>query len=67
MIYLVLVVSTLLFMTIVYNTAMYFVYTLKIPFFEQYRVNKDVSIYQYRNFGLGKKTLKNGEKLFGET
>jgi hypothetical protein len=30
-------------MTIVYNVAMYFVYTLKLPFFEQYRVNKNVN------------------------
>ena len=67
MIYLALFITTLLVMTVVYNTVMYFVYTLKLPFFEQYRVNKDVSNHTFRNLGLGKKTLINGGILFGGT
>jgi hypothetical protein len=67
MIYLALFVTTLIVMTVVYNTTMYFVYTLKLPFFEQYRVNKDVSNHSFRNLGLGKKTLINGGRHFGET
>lgn len=35
------VVITTTVVSIIFNGAMYFVYTAKLPFFEQYRVNKD--------------------------
>lgn len=38
----IIMVSTVSIVTILFNGFMYFVYTRKIEFFEQYRVNKDV-------------------------
>jgi len=45
---------------LVWNVAMMVVYKLKIPFFEQYRVNPDVIDIKFRNFGLGNKIIKSG-------
>lgn len=40
--YLIIIVSTVTAITLLFNGAMYFIYTRKIEFFEQYRVNRDV-------------------------
>lgn len=40
--YFIIMVSTVTAITLLFNGFMYFVYTRKIEFFEQYRVNKDV-------------------------
>lgn len=40
--YLIIIVSTVTAITLLLNGVMYFIYTGKIEFFEQYRVNRDV-------------------------
>jgi hypothetical protein len=64
--YLIIMVCTITILSLLFNGSMYLVYTKKIDFFEQYRVNKDVSLYTIRNLGLGRRTLKNGGNSFGE-
>lgn len=39
--YIIIVLLTSITVTLLFNGSMYFVYTSKLPFFEQYRVNKD--------------------------
>lgn len=40
--YMIVMLLAVITVTVIYNFSMYFIYTKKIPFFEQYRVNKDV-------------------------
>ena len=42
--YVIIMPSTVLTVTILYNGILYFIYTKKIPFFEQYRVNAKVKL-----------------------
>ena len=42
--YVIIIPSTVLTVTILYNGILYFIYTKKIPFFEQYRVNAKVKL-----------------------
>jgi len=60
--YMALVIATNFIVTIIFCSIMYFIYTMKIPFFEQYRVNK-VFYKIFRMFlGLGNLWInKNGE------
>lgn len=44
-----------------YNTAMYFIYRAKNPFFEKYRVSMVNFVFKLRKRGLGKKIMKNGK------
>lgn len=44
----------------VYNIVMYFIYTGKYPFFEQYRVNNVLSFINLRINGHGNKIMING-------
>ena len=44
---------------------MYFIYTKKIPFFEQYRFNPKVLPNLRRILGLGKSIPKDGNHCFG--
>lgn len=63
LVYLVIAVGTAVSMAIVFNSVMYFVYTLKVPFLEQYRCNPDVPMFLLRNLGLGNKILRNGGRF----
>ena len=56
-VYCIVLAGTIATVTLAFNFTMYFVYTLKIPFFEQYRINPNVLHSKFRNHGLGKKTL----------
>lgn len=62
-VYLIVMVGTAALLTSVYNLVMYFVYTLEIPFLEQYRISPNVAINKCRNPGLGNRALNNGLKL----
>ena len=42
-VYCIVLTATIVTVTLAFNFTMYFVYTLKIPFFEQYRINPNVT------------------------
>lgn len=46
-VYVIVMVSTAVILTSVFNFVMYLVYTLKIPFFEQYRIDPEVLLLDY--------------------
>jgi len=66
MIYIVVVISCLLTLSIIMNGGMYLIYKAKLPFFEQYRINPDVILIIFRLFGPGNKIDKNGLQLYSE-
>jgi hypothetical protein len=58
-------VVIIVLVTIVYNLAMYFIYTRKWPFFEQFRASK-VSGSSYRTLlGLGRRAPNSGIRSYG--
>jgi hypothetical protein len=61
-IYVLLTTTVVVSMTLAFNLVMFWVYTAKIPFFEQYRCNPNVQPFPFRDPGLGKKTLRSGDK-----
>ena len=54
-----------LFVTVVYNFFMYFIYTRKIPFFEQFRANKVMILKSRTRPGPGRQTPSNGTNFCG--
>lgn len=58
-------ITTILFVTVVYNLCMYFIYTRKIPFFEQFRANKVIKTTCRTCLGPGRRTASNGTKCYG--
>lgn len=59
-------IAVILFVTFVYNFSMYFIYTRKIPFFEQFRANKVIKIACRTCLGPGSRTPSNGTKCCGD-
>ena len=64
-VYVIMVTGTIAFTTAVYNIPMYFIYTRKYPFFEQYRISPNVTIPLFRGPGRGRKTLTSSKNYSG--